>query len=142
MTRTRGTAGHGRLGLALAALAALPFELRCAGSLQPHAPEPGRLPAECRTHAPLDPAIVPPRLIHRVDPQPGPNAASPVLVCLEGTVTVKGALANLRVVRSAGAVMDAEALAAARQWQYLPATRDGVAVEVPIDILMTLTTRS
>jgi hypothetical protein len=38
--------------------------------------------------------------------------------------------------------MDATALAAARQWQYLPAMRDGVAIEVPINIVMTLTARS
>jgi TonB family protein len=140
LTAARDSRGRPRTGLTAALLGAL--ALRCASSPPTPAPERGGLPAECRTHPPLDPAIVPPRLIHRVDPEPGPGAASPVLVCLAGTVTARGALANLRVVRSAGAVMDAAALAAARQWQYLPATRDGVAIEVPIDILMTLTARS
>ena len=131
-------AGFARAGLALLVLLAA----RCGSSPASPPPAHGALPDQCRTHPPLDAGVVPPRLIHRVDPQPGPAAAFPVYVCLSGRVTAKGDLVDLRVVRSAGTSMDAAALAAARQWRYLPAMRDGAAIEVPIDVVMTLTTRS
>jgi outer membrane biosynthesis protein TonB len=48
----------------------------------------------------------------------------------------------VKVVKTSGTAMTTEALAAVRQWKYMPATRNGVAIPYPISIAFTMTMRS
>jgi TonB family protein len=47
------------------------------------------------------------------------------LVILEALVDHDGTVADVKVLRSAGSVLDREALIAVRQWQYSPLVLNG-----------------
>ena len=63
------------------------------------------------------------------------------VVVVSGVVLSDGALTDVRVVRSLDAKygLDQEALKAARQWRFVPGTKDGVPVAVQISIELTFT---
>jgi|SRR5688572_9841975 len=72
--------------------------------------------------------IQPPALLHRVEPIYPPAAVIARLqglVILEALVDRDGTVAEVRVVRSAGSVLDREALIAVRQWRYAPFMQNG-----------------
>jgi TonB family protein len=79
------------------------------------------------------PGVTPPRRISG-EAAPYPEAARRLK--LEGTVTVelivteRGEPVKLRVVESAGEILDSAVLAAARTWRYAPAEKGGVKVRV------------
>jgi len=53
----------------------------------------------------------------------------------EVTITAKGDVANVRVLKSSNLGIDAEEIAALRQWKFRPATRNGK----PVAVYYTLT---
>ena len=69
-----------------------------------------------------------PALLRRVEPiYPAIAVASRVtgVVILEATVNERGIVDDVRVLRSVHPIVDKEALAAVRQWQYSPLTLNG-----------------
>jgi TonB family protein len=55
-------------------------------------------------------------------------------VDLEVVVDRDGRATNVRVVRGLGAGLDQQAVAAVRQWRFAPARRNGVPVDVVVDV--------
>ena len=71
-----------------------------------------------------------PALLHRVEPlYPlfAVHARLEGIVILEAIVDRDGTVADVKVLRTAGAVLDREALAAVRQWRYSPLILNGTA---------------
>jgi periplasmic protein TonB len=69
-----------------------------------------------------------PALLHRVEPNYPPLAVAAHLqgvVILEAIVDRDGKVAEVKVLRSAGALLDREALLAVRQWRYSPLVLNG-----------------
>ena len=69
-----------------------------------------------------------PELVHRVEPFYPPVAVSAHLqgiVILEAIIDRDGTVAEVKVLRSAGALLDREALLAVRQWRYKPLLLNG-----------------
>lgn len=69
-----------------------------------------------------------PALLHRVNPVYPPIAASARLqgtVILEAIVDSDGTIAGVKVLRSAGPVLDSEAQTAVRKWRYSPLVLNG-----------------
>ena len=85
-----------------------------------------------------DPAVTPPKIVHRVQPQVVPGDPSPTYACLAGTVQADGTVTDLKVLKASNGNVAARALAAAREWRYSPATRNGVAIPYPIQIGFTM----
>ena len=93
-------------------------------------PEPPPLPPVVEAPPPIriGGAIQSPKLLHRVEPLYPPIAISARmqgLVVLETLVDRDGSVENVKVLRSAGSVLDREALAAVRQWRYAPLILNG-----------------
>ena len=69
-----------------------------------------------------------PELVHRVEPYYPPVAVAAHLegiVILEAIVDRDGTVAELKVLRSGGVLLDREALLAVRQWRYKPLLLNG-----------------
>ena len=84
----------------------------------PEAPQPIRIGGKIQA----------PTLLHRVEPVYPPIAVSARmqgLVILEALVDHDGTVVDVKVLRSAGSVLDREALIAVRQWQYSPLVLNG-----------------
>ena len=81
--------------------------------------------------------VLPPVLIRRIEPE-YPELARKLhqegVVILRAVITISGAVDEAQVVKSAGPLLDAAALSAVRRWSYKPATRDGRAVTVYLDV--------
>jgi protein TonB len=97
------------------------------GMPEPPPPPPPPTPA---TREPVRIAgqIHPPTLVHRVEPVYPPAAAIARLqgiVLLEALVDRDGTVAEVKVLRSAGSLLDREALIAVRQWRYAPLVLNG-----------------
>ena len=81
--------------------------------------------------------ILPPRKIKDVTPAYSPIAQSARvqgIVILEATIGVDGRVEQLRVLRSIP-LLDASAIEAVKQWQYMPTLLNGV----PVPVIMTVT---
>ena len=81
--------------------------------------------------------IQPPRLIQEVRPtytDEGRRRHIEGEVDLEVVVGRDGRAANIRVVRGLGAGLDQQAIIAVRQWRFSPARRNGVPVDVIVDV--------
>jgi TonB family protein len=112
----------------------------CASSANSQSPPQFQLPAGCHAQPPnTDPDVTPPRISHRVEPKVSLSDPAPAYACLEAVVQVDGTLTDVKVVKSSGTAMTTEALAAVREWRYVPATRNGVAIPYPINIAFTMT---
>jgi len=88
--------------------------------------------------------VVSPQLVRQVRPAYTRKAMDERIqgvVVVSGVVLSDGALTDVRVVRSLDAKygLDQEALKAARQWRFVPGTKDGVPVAVQISIELTFT---
>jgi TonB family protein len=72
---------------------------------------------------------------------PYPEAARKLklrgMVAVEMTVTEQGEPAELRVVESAGEILDGAVLAAVRDWRYTPAQKNGVKVRTRVRVEQT-----
>ena len=86
-----------------------------------------------RSFAPGVGGVTAPELIERVEPA-YPETARKLrqagTVVLEAVITSAGTVDEVRVVASAGPLLDAAALSAVRSWRYRPATLNGRAVAV------------
>ena len=81
--------------------------------------------------------IEPPRLIREVRPnytEEGRRRRIEGEVDLEVVVGRDGRAANIRVVRGLGAGLDQQAVVAVGQWRFSPARRNGVPVDVVVDV--------
>jgi TonB family protein len=83
------------------------------------------------------PDVTPPQKISG-EPAPYPEAARKLklrgTVAVEMTVTEQGEPAELRVVQSAGEILDGAVLAAIRDWRYTPAQKNGVKVRTSVRV--------
>ena len=83
--------------------------------------------------------ISPPAIRHEVKPIYTADALRGEIegdVVLEVVVLASGAVGEIRVVRSLGHGLDETAVAAMRQWSFHPARRQGVAVDVVVEVAM------
>jgi protein TonB len=91
-------------------------------------------------HRPGVRGVTVPELLERVDPV-YPEAARKAriqgVVLLEAVITASGAVDQVRIVGSAGPILDAAASSAVRRWRYRPATLH----EHPVAVLLTVTVR-
>lgn len=82
-------------------------------------------------------AVRAPELLRRVDPQ-YPEAARKAriegVVILDAVIAASGEVEEVRVLRSAGKLLDDAAARALRQWTYRPATLNGRAVRVLLTV--------
>ena len=82
-----------------------------------------------------DGELSPPVALRKADPRYTPAA---IRDRVEGTVTLgaqilrDGTVTNIHVVRGLDPRLDASAMAALTNWQFLPATRDGTAVDLEV----------
>jgi protein TonB len=93
-------------------------------------PEPPPPPPAPAVRAPvrIGGQIQTPTLVHRVEPFYPPTAVDARLqgvVILEAIVDRDGKVAEVKVLRSANALLDREALLAVRQWRYQPLVLNG-----------------
>jgi periplasmic protein TonB len=89
--------------------------------------------------------VQPPALLHRVEPIYPPAAVIARLqglVILEALVDRDGTVAEVRVVRSAGSVLDREALIAVRQWRYAPFMQNGQRERFVLRVMLSFTVGS
>ena len=86
--------------------------------------------------------IQPPRLLSRADPAYptfARNARLQGFVVVEATIARDGAVKDVRLLRSAHALLDKAALDAVARWKYSPTTLNGDAVEVLLSVTVTFT---
>jgi TonB family protein len=77
--------------------------------------------------------VTPPVLVQEVAPEwPGPPAERDVVVPVILTVAANGRVSHVEVSASQGDAYDAAAIAAAQNWQFQPAVRDGTPVAARI----------
>ena len=87
----------------------------------------------------VGPGVVPPRIIHRVDPPyaDGKDLAHARAVVLDAVIEENGAPRVVRVVRSLSWELDESAIGALKQWRFSPAMKDGHPVKVRMNVEMT-----
>jgi len=83
--------------------------------------------------------VIPPKIIKRVEPR-YPEMARKAniqgIVIIEAVISKTGKVVDARVLRSMGkSGLDEAAIEAVMQWEFTPATLNGV----PVDVYMTLT---
>jgi len=101
----------------------------------PEAPPPIRIGGKIQS----------PRLVHRVEPFYPPVAVSARLqgvVILEALVDREGTVADVKVLRSAGSVLDREALIAVRQWRYAPLVLNGQRLRFVVTVILSFSVQS
>ena len=88
----------------------------------------------------VGPGVVPPRIIHRVDPASvdGKDLGRAGTVILDAVIQENGVPKVIRVVRSLSWGLDENAIAALKQWRFSPAMKDGQPVKVRMNVEMTL----
>jgi TonB family protein len=83
------------------------------------------------------PGLVPPVLVSRIEPV-YPEYARKMhqegVVVLQAVIDSSGLVVNLRVVKSAGEMLDSAAIAAVEKWIYRPATLNGRTVNVYLSV--------
>lgn len=85
-----------------------------------------------------------PIVIYRVEPiysEEARKAKHQGVVVLWTVVRKDGSLEILRVVRSLGLGLDESAVNALRQWKFRPGTKDGVPVDVAVNVEVSFTLR-
>ena len=87
----------------------------------------------------VGPGVVPPRIIHRVDPQyaDGKTHAGAGRVVLDAVIQENGVPKVVRVIRSLSWELDENAISALKQWRFSPAMKDGHPVKVRMNVEMT-----
>jgi protein TonB len=94
----------------------------------PEPPPPPAPPPATRAPVRIGGQIQAPTLIHRVEPYYPPTAVDARLqglVILEAIVDRDGHVADVKVLRSANALLDREAVLAVKQWRYSPLVLNG-----------------
>jgi len=116
-----------RAGRALSAAAALALATTTAARAYAQA-QPAAEGAPQRT-------IVPPKLVHFVEAEFPPSEAAAgkgATVLLQIAISATGAVADVKVLETAGAAFDTAAVAAAKQFVFEPALVDGKPIPVKI----------
>jgi periplasmic protein TonB len=78
-----------------------------------------------------------PELVRRIEPgypEPARKARQEGIVVLEAIIAASGSIEDVRVVKSAGVLLDSAAEEAVRRWRYRPATLNGRAVRVLLTV--------
>lgn len=115
---------------------------------EPGAPDgiPGGIPGATGTDRPGIPDAEPPRpggdirppdLVRRIEPEYpeiARKARQEGVVVLEAIISSSGVIEEVRVVKSAGVLLDSAAEDAVRQWRYRPATLNGRAVRILLTV--------
>jgi len=101
------------------------------GGLPTPPPPPPPLPPPLAPRGPVRTGgqIETPALLQRVEPEYPPVAVSAHLegiVILEAVVDSEGRVAEVRVLRSAGGILDKAAMTALKQWRYSPLLLNGI----------------
>jgi protein TonB len=81
--------------------------------------------------------IRPPELVRRIEPgypEAARKARQEGIVVLEAIIAASGSIEDVRVVKSAGVLLDSAAEEAVRRWRYRPATLNGRAVRVLLTV--------
>jgi protein TonB len=110
----------------------------------PEPPPPPPPPPE-RQPIRIGGTIQAPKLLHRVNPVYPPIAASARLqgtVILEAVVDSDGTVADVKVLRSAGAVLDSEAKTAVRKWRYSPLVLNGRRERFVLTVILSFSVES
>jgi len=95
-------------------------------------------------HVLSEPGLTPPAVTHEVKPrytEAAMRARVQGSVTLAAVIEADGSVGRVRVVRSLHSGLDVEAVAAARQWQFIPASLSGTAVPVLVTIDLSFTLR-
>ena len=99
--------------------------------------------AESPTAPPVTPGptpgggVTPPRVLERVEPQYSQEARKARYqgtVVLEVIVRKDGTVDIMRIVRSLGFGLDENAIQALKQWRFKPGMRNGVPVDVALNV--------
>jgi protein TonB len=89
-----------------------------------------------------DPGVVAPQPIHREQAHYTPAALQRGVegaVVMELTVLEEGSMSDVRVTEALDDDLDAQAVAAVKEWTFRPGTKDGQAVPVRVAVSMTFT---
>jgi len=118
-----------------------------AGGLSGGLPEPPPPPPVHEAPPPIriGGKIQSPRLLHRVEPFYPPAAVIARLqglVILEALVDRDGTVVDVKVLRSAGSVLDREALTAVRQWRYAPLVLNGQRLRFVATVILSFSVES
>ncbi len=85
-----------------------------------------------------------PVLVHEVKPQYTDDAKARGVqgaVEMDAVVRADGTVDNVRVTKSLDEQLDQQAIAALKQWQFRPGTKDGRSVDVKVKVEMTFTVK-
>ena len=88
--------------------------------------------------------MTPPTVLFKIDPiysEEARKAQYQGTVVLEAIVRKDGSVEIIRVVRSLGLGLDESAMKALREWKFRPAMRQGVPVDVAMNIEVNFTLR-
>jgi periplasmic protein TonB len=110
----------------------------------PEPPPPPPPPAD-RPPIRIGGNIQAPALLHRVNPVYPPIAVSARLqgiVVLEALVDRDGTVADVNVLRSAGAVLDTQAQIALKKWRYSPLVLNGKPVRFVLTVILSFSVES
>jgi periplasmic protein TonB len=110
----------------------------------PEPPPPPPPPAD-RQPIRIGGNIQAPALLHRVNPVYPPIAVSARLqgiVILEALVDRDGNVADVKVLRSAGAVLDTQAQIALKKWRYSPLVLNGVRERFVLTVILSFSVES
>jgi TonB family protein len=93
----------------------------------------------------VGPGVVPPGVIHRVEPQypqaPTSRTRSGT-VLLDAVIQENGVPKVVRVLQSLGWELDESAITALEQWRFSPAMKNGMPIKVRMNVEMTFGRRS
>ena len=109
------------------------------GGFVESAPEPPPPPVEAPPVR-IGGTILSPTLVHRVEPVYPPAAAVARLqglVILEAIIDRDGTVSDVKVLRTAGSILDREALTAVRQWRYAPLVVNGRSLRFVVTVMLT-----
>jgi protein TonB len=110
----------------------------------PEPPPPPPPPAD-RPPIRIGGKVEAPALLHRVNPVYPPIAVSARLqgtVILEALVDRDGTVADVKVLRSAGAVLDTQAQIALKKWRYSPLVLNGVRERFVLTVILSFSVES
>jgi TonB family protein len=92
----------------------------------------------------LGPGVLPPQVVHRVEPQYSPQANRQMRaggVILDAVIPEDGSPRIVRVIQSMDWELDENAINALKQWRFSPAMKDGRPVKVRMNIAINFPSR-
>ena len=95
------------------------------------------MPGDCQGAPPDPAAVIPPRVISRIDPVMPEDVQRRGVVVLAGVVNKSGQVETLTVQRAFTPAFDKACLDAVRQWRYEPATQNGRPVAIDYHVTCT-----